>query len=274
MSGAGHMGPTIALTGAGRMGGALLSGWIASGTEPSDVLIIDPNPGEAAQEAIKNGAHHASALTAENSAHIEIVLLGIKPQMFETLGPDMAAALPKSACIISILAGTTQARLQAIFAGHPIIRAMPNTPAAIGQGITAFHCSESVRAAQAERAQALLSAGGAVYRVDDEGLIDTVTAISGSGPAYLFHMVEALEAAAIRLGMPEDMAPHFARQTVIGAGALLADSEQSATDLRRAVTSPNGTTQAALDVLMDELPELIRRTTAAAYKRSKDLGLE
>ena len=262
----------IALIGAGRMGGALLTGWINGGVSPSDVIIVDPKPSAAAQSVIEQGAVYVTALTEESGQDIDTVLLAIKPQMFDALAPDIAKVLPQKACIISILAGITHMRMSGIFGDRPIIRAMPNTPAAIGKGITAFHCNSKVSDDQVKLAHSLLGAGGSVHQINDECLIDAVTAISGSGPAYIFHMAEAMEAAALRLGLPAELAGEFARKTVTGAGALLSDSPQSAADLRAAVTSPNGTTQAALDVLMAELPELMRRTTAAAHKRSKELG--
>ena len=164
--------------------------------------------------------------------------------------------------------------LKAAFPAQAIIRAMPNTPASIGAGITAFTCGDTVTEPQKAIAHTLLSAGGVVHEVETENLIDVVTAVSGSGPAYFFHMVEALEAAAIVAGLPENLAPAFARQTFIGAGALLSKSGESASDLRKAVTSPNGTTQAALDVLMsaEGLPPLMRETVNAALRRAKELG--
>lgn len=266
----------IALIGAGRMGGALLAGWIKAGTAPADVTIIDPAPGPQARNTIAQGAVHAAALTTDNAKDLDVVLLGIKPQMFAQLGPEIAKALPAKSCIVSILAGTTQSQLSAMFGQRPIIRTMPNTPAAIGKGITAYIRNERVSEGQASLASQLLSAGGDVIEVKDESLIDVVTAVSGSGPAYIFHMVEALEAAAIRAGMPKDLAGQLARKTVTGSGALLEASDQSASELRVAVTSPGGTTQAALEVLMGEdgLPQLMRRTVAAAAKRSKELGAD
>lgn len=267
----------LALIGAGRMGGALLTGWLTGGLKPSDLIIVDPKPGEQALAAIKAGSVHAEALTTQNAASLGMLVLGIKPQMFGALAPAIASAIPSDCCVVSILAGTTHRALSGAFGDRPIIRTMPNTPAAIGKGITAYHCNDHVSAAQAAQAESLLEAGGDVIKVDTEGLIDVVTAVSGSGPAYIFHMVEALEAAGIRAGMPAELAGQLARKTVTGSAALLeASPEQSASDLRIAVTSPNGTTQAALEVLMadDGLPPLMRRTVAAAAARSKELGRE
>lgn len=262
--------------GAGRMGGALLSGWVSGRRKrpaPEDILILDPHMGEAAQAIAARGARHITKAGPEMSG-AKVVLLAIKPQMFAGIAPALVKYIPQDCLVISILAGITLASLEAAFPGRAIVRAMPNTPAAIGAGITAYTGNDIMTPAQSKLAKRLLSSGGAVYEVESEALIDVVTAVSGSGPAYVFHMVEALEAAAIANGLPEDMAPDFARQTIIGAGMLLREDDASATDLRRAVTSPGGTTQAALDVLMgvEGLPSLMRETVNAALKRAKELG--
>ena len=266
---------THLVIGAGKMGGALLSGWIKSGAvKAPNLAIYDPRPGKAAQAAIKDGALHVKSLDVELD-DVEIVLLAIKPQMFSKLESDLVHLVPVSALVISIMAGTSLKHLQTVFPSNPVLRAMPNTPAAIGAGITAFTADGRVSKSHKKQAEKLLKAGGAVYEVESEPLIDVVTAVSGSGPAYVFYMVEALEAAAIKAGLPANIAPDFARQTIIGAGALLnASPDQSAGDLRRAVTSPNGTTQAALDVLMSEpgLPSLMRDAVKAALKRAKELA--
>jgi len=256
------------------MGGALLQGWITSeAVAPAQLIILDPHPGEAAQAAIKAGALH---LTEPNNKlkSIKCLLLAIKPQMFDKLARDIAADLPDKALVISILAGTSLASLQATFTKQSLIRAMPNTPAAIGKGITAYTKGPNVSAAQTKMTETLLAAGGKVHHVANEHLIDVVTAVSGSGPAYVFHMVEALEAAAVKIGLPEELAPDFARQTIIGAAGLLESSDETASQLRKNVTSPNGTTQAALDVLMglEGLPPLMRETVQAALRRSKELA--
>lgn len=258
------------------MGGALLTGWTKGRKKsltPQDVIILDPHPGAAASAVIEKGAAHLSA-PSKKMSKAEVVLLATKPQIFGELGPQIADYIAADCLIISIMAGITLRSLENLFPGRPIIRAMPNTPAAIGAGITAFTGNEAVTNDHRKAATKLLSAGGKVHEVDSENLIDVVTAVSGSGPAYIFHMVEALEAAAIAIGLPEDMAPDFARQTIIGAGELLKKDTSSAAALRQAVTSPGGTTQAALDVLMgaDGLPPLMRETVSAALKRAKELG--
>ena len=263
-----------ALIGAGRMGGAMLTGWISGGLKPGEAVIVDPYPGEAAQAAIDAGALHSEALTRAQGKDLETVFLAIKPQMFDALAPGIAAALPAGTRIVSVIAGITLAKLEAVFGARPIIRCMPNTPAAIGQGITGFVVNSAASRADAKAAEALLLAGGKVIEVDDEGLIDVVTGISGSGPAYVFYMVEALCAAGTAAGMPNDLAMILARQTVVGGGALLGESTDSASDLRVAVTSPNGTTQAGLEVLMadDGLGPLMEKTVKAAVDRSRELG--
>jgi len=258
------------------MGGALLSGWLAdkkSGVTAKNLVILDPHPGGAATKAIEAGAKHLQKPEGSLSS-VKVVLLAIKPQMFEELAGAIAEHLPHGALVISILAGTSMTSLAKAFPNQTIIRAMPNTPSAIGEGITAFTCGASVAAEQKAKAQILLEAGGTVYEVVTENLIDVVTAVSGSGPAYVFYLVETLEKAAIKAGLPEDMAPDFARQTIIGAGALLKSSPMSATELREAVTSPGGTTQAALDVLMRRkgLRQLMNETVFAALARAKKLG--
>jgi len=256
------------------MGGALLQGWITSeAVAPAQLIILDPHPGEAAQAAIKAGALHLTE-PSNKLKSIKCLLLAIKPQMFDKLAQDIAAELPDKALVISILAGTSLASLQATFTKQSLIRAMPNTPAAIGKGITAYTKGPNVSAAQTKMTETLLAAGGKVHHVANEHLIDVVTAVSGSGPAYVFHMVEALEAAAVKIGFPEELAPDFARQTIIGAASLLESSDETASQLRKNVTSPNGTTQAALDVLMglEGLPPLMRETVQAALRRSKELA--
>ena len=266
--------PAYLVIGAGKMGGALLQGWLSSGAvKPSELMILDPKPGAAAQTAIKKGALHLKKPSKKISG-AEFVLLGIKPQMFAELAPPIAKHLPGGALLISILAGTSLASLEATFTEQKLIRTMPNTPASIGKGITAYTCGEGVSEAQKKMTETLLAAGGPVHHVQTEQMIDMVTAVSGSGPAYIFHLVEALEAAAVKIGLPQELATALARQTVIGSAALLDESGLAATELRQNVTSPNGTTQAALDVLMgsDGLPKLMRETVQAALKRAKELG--
>lgn len=265
--------PAFGILGAGRMGGALVQGWAA---QPKiitgEICIIDPHPGPQAQAVIEAGAFHLPP--GENLYSLSTLVVAVKPQLFAKVGPELASFLNSDCLIVSIMAGTTLSSLSAVFPGHPIVRAMPNTPAAIGRGITAMTGGPDVSEAHLSRAHMLLQSGGPVLRVNNEDQIDAVTAISGSGPAYIFHMVEALEAAARSVGLPDDQAAILARATITGAGALLDSTEDSPEDLRVAVTSPNGTTAAALSVLMADpgLSSLMQSAVKAAYERAKELG--
>lgn len=269
---------THALIGAGHMGGALLNGWLsgrgAAKLDPKEVLVIDPSPGDAAVKALDLGAKFAKKLTSGSASGLKLCLLAIKPQLFAEVGPIIAKALPKDVLVISIMAGIGLERLNAVFGPRPVIRAMPNTPAAYGKGITAYVSGAGVTQAHKDLTELRLKAGGKVVQVETERQIDMVTAVSGSGPAYVFYLTEALEGAGVQLGLPAELASELARQTVVGSGYMLGKSDQEASDLRKAVTSPGGTTQAALDVLMaeDGLPSTLRKAVTAAFVRSRELG--
>lgn len=269
---------THALIGAGHMGGALLSGWLkapnAGGLKAAQILVIDPQLSVAAKQALDLGAKYSSHLTKGSASGLELCLLAIKPQMFGELGPVIAKALPKNTLVISIMAGIGLQKLNDVFQGRPTIRAMPNTPAFYGAGITAYMSGASVSKAHHELTQACFEPAGKVVRLETERQIDMVTAISGSGPAYVFHLAEALEGAAIQLGLPQNLAKDLARQTIIGAGVMLGATDKDAAQLRSEVTSKGGTTQAALEVLMADngLPSVLRKAVIAAYTRSRELG--
>lgn len=271
---------THVLIGAGKMGGALLDGWLAqSGKDalkPIEILVIDPAPGEAAKKALGHGVKFSTKLTRGSASGIQVCLLAIKPQTFDGIAEDLARVLPRDALVISIMAGINLVTLEKALAPRPIIRAMPNTPAAIGKGITAFVASSTVSDAQKAMARARLGAGGKVIEVADERQIDMVTALSGSGPAYVFYLTEALGAAGEKIGLDGDLARLLARETVIGSGAMLEQTDEPVSNLRKAVTSPRGTTEAALEVLMGDpgLSDLMRNAITAAYRRSKELGEE
>jgi len=270
------MGHTHIMIGAGRMGGALIKGWIKGRkptVKPENIAIIDPNPGPDAAAAIEAGAVHFKQAESKFS-DANYVVLAIKPQMFNQAAPKLAAFIPEDCIIISIMAGVSLQRLLEAFPGRGLVRAMPNTPASIGAGMTAFTVSRDIQKADKKNIKKLLSSAGKVEEVGSEAMIDVVTAISGSGPAYLFYLTEALEAAAIDIGLPNDLAPIFARETIIGAASLMKQSGQPADDLRVAVTSPGGTTQAALDVLMSDggMVPLMKLAVRAALKRAKDLS--
>jgi len=269
------MAATHLLVGAGKMGGALLSGWLDSGLiTPRKLAILDPNPGPQAVFAIERGAKHITK-AQDIPKSVQTVLLAVKPQMFERLGPELGASLSPKAKIISVLAGTSLRKLDEAFDGRLVIRTMPNTPAAIGAGISAIYADPALPAEVIDEVEALLEPGGKVVRVESESALNAVTAVSGSGPAYVFHLVEALEAGAIALDLPQRVATQLARETIIGAAKLLEESEETPETLRKNVTSPNGTTQAALDVLMGEdggLSKMMITTVRAAFARAKELA--
>ncbi len=269
---------THALIGAGHMGGALLAGWLGehglASLKASEILIIDPRLSEAAKKALDKGAKFSDRLTKGSASGLKLCLLAIKPQMFSELGPEIANSLPKDTLVISIMAGIGLQELASVFGERPIIRAMPNTPAIYGMGITAYASGAGVSKQHEDMTEACLKPAGKVVRLDNERQIDMVTAISGSGPAYVFHLTEALEGAGVQLGLPKELAKVLARQTVAGAGGMLSLSDTDAAELRQNVTSKGGTTQAALAVLMaeDGLPSVLRRAVQAAYVRARELG--
>ncbi|MCW2272703.1 pyrroline-5-carboxylate reductase [Rhodoblastus acidophilus] len=262
---------TLALVGGGKMGSALLGGWLAAGFEPARISVYDPAP----SEALKTLAAEKGFALNPQHAPAEAVVLAVKPQVLDAVASGISALFGRETFLLSILAGKTIANLAARLPVSAILRAMPNTPAAIGRGVTGVYANDSVSADQRAKAEFLLSGVGGVEWVERESLIDAVTAISGSGPAYVFHLVEALAQAGAELGLPQDLALRLARATVEGSGELLyRQPETSAEILRKNVTSPGGTTQAALDVLMapDGLTALMARATAAARTRAEDLS--
>lgn len=268
----------IALVGGGNMGGALAAGWLRtkrSGIAADDLIVVDPAPGATVQGLIEtHGVTRVDALTLELAETVDIVVLAVKPQSLEQVAAALAPVLRQDAGIISIMAGITLNRLGLAFGDRPIVRAMPNTAAAVGAGVSV--CISNAAGEPLEAATTrLLKVAGSVEWVREERLIGAVTAVSGSGPAYVFLLAEALAGAGTAEGLPRELAEKLARETIIGAGALLAASDKSPQELRRAVTSPGGTTQAAVDVLMGGgggLPELVRQAVAAAERRSRQMG--
>lgn len=261
----------LVMLGCGRMGGAILQGWLANGLPAACMRVIEPNPSE---ELRRSGV----ALDGPSPADPAAVILAVKPQMMAAALPQVAPLAREQTLFLSIAAGLPLAWFEArLAAGTPIIRAMPNTPAAIGLGVTALVGNER-GADEMPLAEALLDVVGETVTLPDEAMINAVTGVSGSGPAYVFHMIEALSAAGQAEGLPPTLADKLARATVCGAGALARHAEDdSPSALRAAVTSPGGTTEAALAVLMDQnagLPPLMRRAVAAAVARSKDLASE
>lgn len=259
----------LVLLGCGKMGSAMLEGWLAQGVPPGAVWVIEPHPSD---WLTATGVHLNAGLPAAPA----IVLLAVKPQMMGAALPQVAALGNGATLFLSVAAGTTIASFESVFgAATPIIRAMPNTPAAVGRGITAITGNARASEADMALAEALLAAVGEVVRLEGEHQMDAVTAVSGSGPAYVFHLIEALAAAGTAQGLPEALAMRLARATVCGAGELAHRATESAAQLRVNVTSPGGTTAAALAVLMDPetgFPPLLRRAVKAAADRGRELG--
>src|SRR5579883_2566426 len=264
---------SLALVGAGKMGGAMLRGWLAHGLEPEAVAILDPAPSPDIAELARSAG---LALPPPASFAPEVVVLAVKPQTLDAAAPAIAELAHPNALVVSIIAGKRIADLQARAPrARAFVRAMPNTPAAIGRGVVGAAANDALSGRQREIAQTLLAAVGIFDWLPDESLIDAVTALSGSGPAYVFALVEAMAAAGAALGLPADLAMRFARGTVEGAGELLARApDVSAAQLRQNVTSPGGTTAAALTVLQspDGLEALMKKAIAAACKRAGELA--
>lgn len=260
----------ILMLGAGRMGGAMVEGWLASGAfAASDLMIRDPQPGPAALAAAAAGA----ALNPPEAAlaQARTVVLAVKPQLWREAAAQMAPLLGAEAVIVSIAAGIRADDIAAAFGGRATARVMPTTAAAIGKGAASIYAADAVAL---DRALALFSPLGAAAELADEDLMHAATAVSGSAPAYLYVFIEALEAAGIAEGLAPDDARRLARTTLIGAAALLDRTGEDPSELRRQVTSPGGTTEAALGVLMGEggLDDLLRKAVRAAVDRSRALG--
>ncbi|MDR9393875.1 pyrroline-5-carboxylate reductase [Roseovarius sp. SYSU LYC5161] len=258
----------LVLLGCGKMGSAMLEGWLKDGLPSGSVWVIEPKPSDWLK---RTGVH----INADLPAAPAIVLIAVKPQMMGEALPAIARMGNGDTLFVSVAAGTPIAAFETVLGQKsPIIRAMPNTPAAVGRGITAIIGNPRATAAQLDLAEGLLRAVGQVVRLDSEDQMDAVTGVSGSGPAYVFHMIECMARAGEAQGLAPELAMQLAKATVAGAGALAENAAETPSELRRNVTSPNGTTQAGLDVLMDAetgLPPLIRRTVAAAADRSREL---
>jgi len=259
----------LVLLGCGKMGSAMLAGWLARGLPPASVWVSDPYPSDWLRA---QGVNLNAALPPAPA----IVLVAVKPQMMAEALPSLQAMGNGQTLFISVAAGITIGYFEKMLgASTPIVRAMPNTPAAISQGITAIVANAAAGAAALDEAEVLLSAVGQVVRLDDEAQIDAVTGVSGSGPAYVFHMIETMAAAGEAQGLPAALAMQLAKATVAGAGALAMQADETPTQLRVNVTSPNGTTQAALEVLMNEtdgFAPLLRRAVKAAADRARELA--
>jgi pyrroline-5-carboxylate reductase len=261
----------IVLAGAGKMGGAMLSGWLAQGLDARRVGVIEPHPSDEIKALLTKGVRLNP--TPKDIGTVATLVVALKPQTFREAGAMLKSFSEASTLVVSIMAGTTIASLEAVCGGS-VVRAMPNTPAAIGRGITVAVAAKNVSTAQRAVADALLRATGSVEWVDDEKLMDAVTAVSGSGPAYVFLLAEELARAGVEAGLPQELATKLARETVAGSGELLRRSTAASAMLRENVTSPGGTTAAALEVLMgpDGMQSLLIRAVAAATRRSRQLA--
>jgi pyrroline-5-carboxylate reductase len=269
----------LVLAGAGNMGGALLAGWLASGLDPKSVLIQDPSPPPAMQALIDQYAI-ITAPTLTLARPPAVLLMAVKPQVMDAVFPALARQVGLNTVVLSVAAGKTIASFERHLPPNAaVVRSIPNTPASVGRGITAAAANAHVSPAQKALCDQLLSSVGAVVWVDDESQIDAATAVSGSGPAYVFLLAECLAEAGVKAGLAPDLAAQLARWTVAGAGELLHRSDLPAATLRQNVTSPNGTTYAALQVLMGEqltsdvgLQPLMTEAIARATTRSRELA--
>lgn len=269
------LGGPLILVGAGKMGGAMLLGWLERGLDPAATYILDPAPAPAITDLAKERGLNLATNPEDLPDDAAVMVLAVKPQIMDDVLAQVAGAVASNTVVLSIAAGKTLASL----AGHlgseaAIVRSMPNTPAAIGRGITVACASDTVSDGQKEICDSLLQAAGTVAWTEDEAMLDPVTAVSGSGPAYVFLLAECLEEAGVQAGLDRSMARLLARETVSGAGELLRQSDEDAAVLRQNVTSPGGTTAAALDILMASggVQELLTKAVKAATERSRELS--
>jgi pyrroline-5-carboxylate reductase len=265
---------SLALVGAGKMGSAMIRGWLTLGMPGSAITAIDPYISSEMQALADEHGLRLADSTAGVSAP-QVLVLAIKPQMLDSAAASIAPLVGPQTLVVSIMAGKTIKDIATRLGASAIVRCMPNTPAAVGRGITGAAANPGVSPAQRETAAALLSAIGKVAWLENEALIDAVTAVSGSGPAYVFYLVECMAKAGEAIGLPADLAMQLARATVEGSGELLyRDAGTPASQLRVNVTSPGGTTAAALDVLMasDGLEPLMAKAIAAANRRAGELS--
>jgi pyrroline-5-carboxylate reductase len=262
----------IVLVGGGKMGGALLAGWLKGPVSPADLVVVEPDRAAAKRLAGLDVTVLPDAAAAKPPAGV--VVFAVKPQIMDAVVPGYGAFSDPESVVLSIAAGCPMAQFQRHLGDVPIVRAMPNTPAAIGCGMTVACANSHVSPAQRARCQQLLEAVGQVAWIEDEALMDAVTAVSGSGPAYVFLLTEYLAKAGVEAGLAPALAEQLARTTVHGAGELIRQSEARPSALRQTVTSPGGTTEAALAVLMGGggLERLLARAVAAAAARSRELA--
>jgi pyrroline-5-carboxylate reductase len=263
---------TILLMGAGKMGSALLEGWLALGLACERIAVIEPQPSPEIEALVRRGLHLNPSPTSNRE--IAAAVIAVKPQIAPDVMPVVTPFLAAQTVVLSIMAGRTLRFLEEALPSTALVRAMPNTPAAVGRGITVAVPNARVSQAQRNLVHALLSAVGQVEWTDREELMDAVTALSGSGPAYVFLLAETVARAGCAAGLPRELARTLARATVAGSGELLHRSALDAETLRENVTSPGGTTAAALEVLMQNggLQDLMKQAIAAASKRSRELA--
>lgn len=266
-------GDSIVLFGGGRMGSAMLHGWIAGGVRPSRITVVDPTP------SVELGAYTADAGIALNTAigpaSTRTIVLAVKPQKVAELRDTLASIVTRDTLVISIMAGKTISDLARLAPGtEAFVRAVPNLPAAVGCGATIAIASARCAQGQLDVAAYLLGSTGMFDWIDDEALMDVVTGVSGSGPAYFFYLADCLTEAGVAAGLPAAVAERLARATVTGAGEMLRLSDKSAAALRRDVTSPAGTTEAGLRILMADgaMQALMTETVAAATHRARELA--
>jgi len=260
---------SLVLLGCGKMGSAMLAGWLAGGLEAARVQVVEPNPSDSLLARAAEGV----VLNSARLLPATIAVIAVKPQMMAAAAPQLAALAGTGTVFLSIAAGTPMAAFEAMYGSDaPVVRAMPNTPAAVGCGITALIGNVAATETHMAMAEALLAAVGETVRLTSEDEMHAVAGLSGSGPAYVFHLIEAMAEAGAAAGLAPDLAMRLARATVAGGGALAAASAESAEQLRINVTSPGGTTAAGLAVLMPDLPGLMTRTVAAAAARSRELA--
>jgi pyrroline-5-carboxylate reductase len=263
---------TLVLVGAGKMGSAMLDGWLARGLDPKKIIVIEPQP----VKALKALARRGVKLNPKDKIGVaSAIVIAVKPQSAPEAVPPLARYIDKTTLVLSIMAGRTIGFLEkSLPTGTAIVRAMPNTPAAIGRGISVAVTNARISMRQRKQASDLLAAIGKVEWVGDETLMDAVTALSGSGPAYIFLLAECMARAGVAAGLPKELATRLARETVAGSAELLHRSDLDAATLRQNVTSPGGTTAAALEVLMGPggFDQLLTQAIAAATRRSRDLA--
>lgn len=265
---------SVVLVGAGNMGGAMLSGWLKSGIAGASVSVVDPGPSDQMQAVIA-GAGATWSTEPPSGIHADILFLAVKPQVMEAVLPGLASLVGPRTVVVSVAAGTTIATMERHLGAAAMVRAMPNTPAMVGRGVTGAFANERVSDIQRDQVHRLLKVSGPVEWVGSEAEINAVTALSGSGPAYVFYLVECMAEAGRKAGLQADLAMRLARETVAGAGELLHQSPDDASTLRKNVTSPGGTTAAALAVLMEPeggMQPLFDKAVEAARKRAEELA--